>query len=154
MKDDSFDRMDESLMKGFKKNRDRKVPESILRGFSESVEKQILEAKSQNTVFGGGAMVFSISFVLIAAILLWQWPNLIKQVPSDAKFSFNEKTAFQESDIDSDVQVLKALGEWNEEDEAAMGIPVENAFAEFAEFDLDINDDGIIAGRNVGISMH
>ena len=147
MKDDSFNQIDESLMKGMKKLREREVPENVLRGFSDSIEKQILAVRAQPPMFGNGIVVFSVCLLLAAGLLIWQWPNVVKNVAPD------HQAVLLGTDIDTDIQVLKALGEWTEEDEIALGIPLENVFAEFAEFDLEVDDDGLMLGRNVTISI-
>lgn len=153
MKNDSFTQMDESWMKETKKLREHKIPESAFRGFSESVEKEILKSKGASHAFGAGTFLLSVSLVFAVGLLIWQWPNLTHQPNTGQKFVMNKSVSL-ESAINADVQALKALGEWSEEDEIALGIPVENAFADFAEFDLDVDDDGIMIGRNVGISIY
>lgn len=154
MKDDSFDQMDESLMKDFKKLRDRKVPDSILRGFGESVEKRILEEGRPVFHFGNGTVILSATFILLIVLgAVWQWSKPAVIVPGSVKMVAENQAVLETSDIDSDVAVLKALGEWGEDDEAAIGIPVENVFAEFAEFDLDTGDNGMMVGRNTAVSV-
>ncbi len=152
MKEDSFNQMDESWMKNLKQFRDQKVPESTLHHFSDSVEKEILKSKGGMPAFGTGAVVFSVALVLAAGLLIWQWPNLT-QAPASSEKLVLQKTISLESQIEADVEVLKALGEWTEDDERAVGIPIENAFIDFAEFDLDIEDDRMIIGQNVSASI-
>ena len=114
MAHDSFDQMDESLMKGLQPLRERRVPENALRGFGASVEKRILETQSQVPFFKNGAVVLSAAFFLLVALgVAWQWlKSSPPPMPVQAKMAVHAQkmTLPRESDIESDIEALKALG--------------------------------------------
>lgn len=167
MADESFEKLDQELMKGLKEARERRVPEEALKGFSDSVAKRILERKNRKPAFGFPAWVVIPAFALLAGAGLWYWmgvkvpqtpspenlkmrPQAVPSVPgivpetrrvaAPAKELISTPTApaanpislpaLQDSDIADEIEALKELGEWTEEDEEVIEIPLEESFTE------------------------
>ena len=124
MNHEAFEKMDQSWIKGLKNVRDRQVPQQALRDFSESVEQRIFEKEKQRKrLIGVGvpaaALALALVFFAVSRFLF------IPGVPPAT-----EPVPTQESEIIAEVQILRELGAWTEEDDLAIGVSVETSFAE------------------------
>lgn len=122
---ESFEKFDEAWMKRCQAHREKKVPAPLLEGFSRSVEERIrreFEKKSPRlnpstpwvrlwvpafVLF----LVFTTSFVIRATFLT---------KPAEVSFVTSPFALSEISIILEDIAVLRELGAWTEEDEAAV----------------------------------
>ncbi len=125
MTKEPFEKMDSSWMEALKKARLKKVPPKILEGFSASVESRIRERQAKEAPAPAEPKriripVWAPAFaVLIVASVVVLRGGLERpwMAPAD-------------SGLSEEVAVMRELGVWDDEDEAAAGINGEVAAQE------------------------
>ena len=131
---DSFEKIDSDLMKLAEKLRETKVPENMRNDFSKSVEDRILRerrAPGLGWMLPSFALVFGLALAGAAAwFIMAPKQKPIAPVPVFSEPSGPPLAEFRESNIIQEIEALKELGLWTDEDEEAIGIPAEQAFSE------------------------
>ena len=131
MKNHDFEKIDERWMKDLKEIREKKVPEKILDGFAASVEARIREDKRNVAAKAYDIKpkrflvpVFAPTFavLIIGSVLVLRSPLATRPeaVPQALTRRVSEKTT--SDNISEEVAVLREVGAWTEEDEAAAGV--------------------------------
>lgn len=123
MKDEPFEKLDDSLMKDFKVLREKKIPPDILKGFSASVERKILDRLDQKRP--GWLRSWLPVFVPALGILVIVVSTLIFKNPINGRGPITPSSSLpiafsMASDISEEIAALEALGVWTEEDDAAV----------------------------------
>ena len=143
-----FEKMDSEMMEIFKPARNQAMPEGLLKNFSARVESKILKGNIRAGLGGGGLAAWGFAFFILA-VVLWrvlpaQGPAAVPvpvivlespalRVPPGAKQSpvpHDVSAPATETEILSDIEALKELGVWTEEDEEKIGILAEERFSE------------------------
>lgn len=142
MEPNSFEEMDKDFEKRFRPFRDQKIARGELEGFEPAVMRkiQVSSAHSPGAPVFGIAAAVCLSFALIGAGIGW-----FHLLPSGAA----RKTPVQpvqvlaaepvrEAELMTEIEALKELGIWDEEDDKGIGITLENTLS---ELDLESNFD-------------
>lgn len=153
---DDFKKMDEFFQKIFREQSENFSPEKNMKGFSDSVVKKILERQRSRQIGFSLALGFSAAAILglamVVVIQQKQMPvaeapeKMEAQAPAVITNEIAAPEAIQTESakpaapavretvtaetIAADIEALKELGLWTEQDEEAIGIPVETAFSE------------------------
>ena len=117
-------------MKGFKPFRERKVPSGILKDFDAEVKRKILQGRSPWGALGAGISVAALALLFVFLLLWRQAPETRVSTKTAAPVVIAEREDVQELEITDEVEILKAVGAWTEDDDLALGISVENAVTE------------------------
>lgn len=112
MNDKQFKKMDEAWMKKIEPLRDKQVSEGMLKGFSASVERRITaqdEAQARKAPAFRAAWAGTLAVLVLASFVVLRSPIVeLAQVP--------------DADVQEEIEMLKDLGVWDEnEDEALLG---------------------------------
>lgn len=161
-----FEEVDREMMAALKGMRDQKMPEGLLKDFSAGVERKILERKIRPAGSGAGwvgVFVFCFAF-LIFGVVLWKLfpvskPQVIPvpvtvtmtaSVPGASKpeggIPGKIKMPLNEAEITSEIEALRELGVWTEEDEEKLGIVMEETLS---ELELAFEDNTQIAPQAI-----
>ncbi len=133
---DDFEKMDSAWMDLTKKAREIQVPSEILKDFSGQVQKKILERRARAAFFMGveaGALVIAL---VLGAIALMHFRPVTQQTAPAPEPASAQLKELEESDIVSEIEALKELGVWTDEDETAIGIPADTALGDL-EYGLE-----------------
>ena len=131
MTNENFEKMDESLMKGLKEAREKKVPPKVLKGFSASVEARIrenqpaveLQTASKRSFVPAWAPVFAVLVITLAVVLR----NPSQFNPSAPISPVIQIASANVSDISEEIATLRELEVWTDEDERSIGVLSENS---------------------------
>ena len=114
MRDEQFKKMDEQWMKATEELREKKVSEGILKGFSTSVERRLAGETPRSKPVRTLAWIPAMAVLVIASVVVLRSP-----MPVDY-------ARLPETDnLDEEIAALKAVGAWNEADEAVLGVEEE-----------------------------
>ncbi len=163
MNDKNFEKMDEAWMQALRSVREKKVPNNILRNFDVLVAQRIIHQQKENPVFAGGwALVLLPALAIVLAVGIWRFfpefkkpsptvPALTSQFvqPEPLKVEAVEALVpaaisvadLHEEEIADEIEALKDLGVWTDEDESSVGILPENTFD---ELDMALENDGAL----------
>lgn len=155
---DDFKKLDDWMMDAAKNTREQKIPEGELKDFHEGVMRKIMERQNAGAGFPymGLAFVAALSLavtfgaviymksvkvepvtqeeaseikpVAAAPVLQQEIPEIKTPVPQPKVQA--SAPALNEAEIIDEIEALKELGAWTEEDEAEAGIPVEVTFGD------------------------
>lgn len=132
-----FKNLDDWMMKAARGERDQKMSPEELKAFQASVIKKIAERKAPGSIFGMPAASMVFVFGLLFLLALSGAYFLGMQIGKTAKPSLSQ--AQQNSSVSSElsraplkdetllieVAVLRELGVWTDDDEQAIGIPLD-----------------------------
>lgn len=134
MKDEQFKKEDEKMMERMKPVRERRVAPEFLKGFSASVVRKIEAKKEPATRSFTWQAAVPVFAVLVLAFVTLVRPNGILQpqapVPESAVFEIAqlpEPVLQVEATLADEIEALKELGVWTNEDEEAVGVEAEEA---------------------------
>lgn len=149
MNDKNFKKMDETWMKKIQPIRDKKVSEGMLKGFSASVERRIA---SDEPAPAGRRRVFApvwapvMAVMVLASLVVLRSPIISNSLLKPAMTPMELAQAIDNSkdDVQEEIEVLKALGVWDEvEDEKVLGS--EEMISEGFELtQLDMTDSRLV----------
>ena len=126
MTDETFQKMDEALMKAAEKYRKQEVPKAVLSGFSADVTQSIRKRQAQKT--SAPSLGFRVTLPVLAPVfaVLVLGVYIVLRDPGTPKLSLQgqmvQPASNKVSDVDEEIAVLKAIGAWTEEDERAAGM--------------------------------
>lgn len=125
MSDESFQKLDESLMKEFKGLREKNAPSEIRKNFSAEVERRILEGQNQRASRPIWSRFWLPIFVpALGALVIFISTTVLRQpVGSRAPFPSTSSLPLAlsvASEISDEIQALEELGVWTEEDDSAV----------------------------------
>ena len=112
MNDKDFEKLDEQMMKASEPLRDKPVPQGILRGFAASVERRLpagCQTPAMRRIFSP-MLVPVFAVMILASLVVLRSPTLEYAQLSDA-----------EMDFDVEIQTLKDLGAWDDNDDSLLG---------------------------------
>lgn len=152
---ESFEKMDKEFLDGLKNIREKKVPDTVRQNFKQSVERRIMSA-GRPAGFGFSFAMLPV-FVLAAGVALcWfylrpnrpvpvnveikqesapiQTPALVLKTVPEAPVKIQPNAPkleeITESNLVAELEALKELGVWTEQDEEEIGIPADLIFEE------------------------
>lgn len=128
MKDELFEKLDESFMEKFKALRGKKLPSEAFKGFSDSVlseiQKRNQEKTQERTPFKSWIPIFVpvLGVLLVFVSLAIFRPHHGFQIPNTSVLTSQIalSTVSEISDISDEIAALRELGEWTDEDEQAL----------------------------------
>jgi hypothetical protein len=123
MNEESFKKLDQRFLKELEPAREAKVPAHLLKDFDARVVKRIGVTTGLPWGIGVGIPVLAVALALFCFAYFTFW-----QRPFTAKTPV--KAVEPESEMLAEVEALKTLGVWTDEDDLALGIPLEQSFAE------------------------
>lgn len=139
MSDEQFKKMDEHMMKRMKPVRDRRVAPEFLKGFAASVVRKI-ESKNgpapvrslgwRHACRQAGAAVPVFAVLVLAVVTVMRLPGQQRPVPTSAAPAVFEIAQLPdqhpveaaETALTEEIEALKELGAWTDEDEKAAGV--------------------------------
>ena len=157
---DPFEKLDKEMMEALQEVRHQKIPEGLLRNFSTEVQRKIQERNIRPAGIGLGLgiwVILALAF-LTFGMVIWKLlppapkPKVVpilmpvSQIPAAATPSSSAPPSkitpapLTESEIISEIEALKELGVWTEEDEAKLGITLEETFS---ELELALEDNSL-----------
>lgn len=116
--DNDFKKLDNDTMRQFSQLREKKVSSELLKNFSASVEDKIY-AKQTKGSFKFIPRSFGVRFAVPVFAVLILASIIVFHNPLNSHISIANA-----SEIDEDIAVLRDLGAWSEEDEAAADVPL------------------------------
>ena len=127
MKEEPFEKSDESWMNQFKALREKKIPSQALEGFSASVEEKIQGEFKKKAFRANPAKLWAPVWVPVLALFLvffgWlasgRFPLGGGGTPAVPMISFPWALATT-SEISEEVALLRELGVWTEEDDESL----------------------------------
>jgi hypothetical protein len=123
MNDKEFKNLDEAMMKSMKPLRDKKVSEGMLKGFSASVERKIQagDAPAPAPVRRWAPMwVPTLAVMILASVVVLRSPVTTTQPVTFLSAPVELAQLVGTEEIQSDMELLKELGELTDEEEAAV----------------------------------
>ena len=168
-----FEKLDKEMMEKMKNLREQKMPEGLLWNFGAQVERKILARQARPTGMGlGWASLFAAGLAfLLFGVAVWKLlPARPRVVPVPVTASVTSIPAVsapvilrpkaEEStrdilrsapaEIVNEIEALKEIGVWTDEDEEKIGIALEETFD---ELELAFEDNTVIPAE-AGISDH
>ncbi len=124
MDQESFEQMDRSFMKGFKPFRERKIPAEASKGLDAAVEKRIRAKAPLPLEVWVGVPALALGLCLLA-LAVSKFP-----FTGEAPSLKPEAAETETQELFQEVELLKALDAWTEEDDALLEISPENSMAE------------------------
>lgn len=153
---DEFEKMDDSMLKTFRPLREQKFSKAEMDDFHAKVMKQIADRPIPQAGFPYAGLVtaaaFSAAVIFAAAFYFHQLQvpphqeapvkaKVVRTIPIPEipapQISVPAPVVIAEEDLLAEIEALKELGVWTEEDEEEAGIPVEAAFLELARYAED-----------------
>ena len=125
MTDETFEKMDRELKENLKSLSETPVPPRILSGFSASVIRKIEAEKAprtQSETFRGLKVVWlapTFAALVLASTVLWRsdlWQSVLSEPGGVIHMASNVST------ISEEIDALRDLGAWTEEDDASVEI--------------------------------
>jgi len=140
MNDQNFEKLDKEMMKSTQPLREKRVSEGILKGFSASVERR-LEAKKKAGSPSRAlspAWIPAFAVMLVASVVVLRLPlNSMSVAPVVQTMDYAQLDD-AELDIDAEIEALKALGVWDENDDGLLG----TVDADMEELEYSSQQDG------------
>ena len=160
-----FEKMDKEMMEALKELRGQKIPEGLLKDFSAGVEQKIRDRNVRPLGAGLGWTSFlalGVAF-LVFGIVIWKLlPSRPRVIPIPARSAAESPAVFStratapaaekfsaplaEAEISSEIEALRELGVWTDEDEQKLGIALEETFD---ELELAFEDNNQIPGQAI-----
>ncbi len=162
---DNFEKLDEWMMEVTRAAREKKVPEKDRQGFQESVMRKIAERQivSPGIPYFGVSVMAAICVLAVLGVIWMSRPAtapapktevkpFVQAQPAapmtsapviisqEAKPAAVSKKPMTEQEILNDIEALRELDSWTEQDEEEAGIPVE---VTFSDLDTGINSQPI-----------
>ena len=146
--DNDFKKMDDWMMDAARQEREKRVPEKDMKEFHDGVIKKILERQRHGIgmPYVGLGMAGVLSLALILGLVIYLRPNpaakvkpAVEQPIAVSSTTVQEKASsveaaapppMTESSLVEDIEALKELGVWTDQDEEEAGIPVEVIFSD------------------------
>lgn len=134
MKESDFEKMDATLLQATRAWRSADIPKGVLSSFSSDVAAQIRERsirKAPPAAFrlrlALPVLAPAMAVLVLGLYAVLRTPAAGIQLPvSPAAVQLASNT---EADLDEEIALLKAIGEWTEEDETAAGMASDDAVA-------------------------
>ncbi len=123
MNDKEFKNLDEAMMKSMTPIRDKKVSEGMLKGFSASVERkiQLSDAPAAAPVRRWAPVwVPTLAVMILASVVVLRSPVTTDQPATFLSAPTELAQLVSSEEIQSDVALLKELGEFSDEEEATV----------------------------------
>ncbi len=125
MTDENFEKMDQELKQNLKPLSEVPVPSRLLQGFSASVIRKIQAEgapQSEPETFRGSKAVWLVptfAVLVLASTVLWRsdlWRSVVSEPVGMIQMATNVST------ISEEIDALRDLGAWTEEDDASVEI--------------------------------
>jgi len=120
MNDKDFQKMDEKWMKSTKDIREKKVSDGILKGFSASVERRIIPTEHSVKRWQSPAWVPVMAVLVIASVIVLRSPILSEPGTTSVE-TVDSAEPIDIDAVESEIADLRAIGSWNDEDDALFG---------------------------------
>ena len=146
-----FEQMDKEMMETLQGVRDQKMPEGLLKDFSAGVERKIRERNVRPAGIGAGfgwasALALGLVLLVLGAVIWKLLPAkrpIVVPVKSASPTYVIMRSPGSPSEIVNEIEALKELGVWTDEDEEKLGIALEETFS---ELELAFDDNSQIPG--------